>query len=372
MPSGPATGCHASMPIESISIRRFRNLKPAELSFSSQLNLFVGENAAGKTSLLEALFVLARTRSFRTTRLDKLIQYGEDNFELVVQKSRRDGRSLPVGVRRAGGRFECRIDGQPAKRLSELATLFPAHWLGGNLHALVEDGPAYRRQFLDWGLFHVKQDYMTLSRRFGKLLKQRNAALRSGASRRETEVWNRDLAEAGESIDRNRRDYLQQLQLGLSRICERFPTLTDSPVLGYRKGWSGDAGYLRALENGFEKDQQGGFTHSGPHRGELAVTIDGKPASECLSRGQQKVLITALHLAQATILHERTGQCSLFLLDDLGSELDARNRDRVLELLLGISAQVFVTAIEEPELPAGVSADIRRFHVEHGSVSEVI
>jgi len=360
------------MPIESISIRRFRNLKPAELSFSPQLNLFFGENAAGKTSLLEALFVLARARSFRTTRLDKLIQYGEDSFELVVRKSGRNGRILPVGIRRVHGRFECRIDGRPAKRLSELAILFPAHWLGGNLHALVEDGPAYRRQFLDWGLFHVKQDYMSLSRRFGKLLKQRNAALRSGASRREIEAWNRDLAEAGESIDRHRRGYLEHLQTALSRICAGFPAITHPPVLGYRKGWSGDAGYEGALANGFEKDHQGGFTHSGPHRGELAVGIDGKPASDCLSRGQQKLLITALHLAQATVLHEQTGHCSLFLLDDLGSELDARNQDRVLELLLGIRAQVFVTAIEEPILPARVSGEVRRFHVEHGSVSEVV
>jgi DNA replication and repair protein RecF len=126
------------------------------------------------------------------------------------------------------------------------------------------------------------------------------------------------------------------------------------------------------LGNDFEKDHQSGFTHSGPHRGELAVNIDGRPASDCLSRGQQKVFITALHLAQATVLHEQTGRCSLFLLDDLGSELDARNRDRVLELLLGIRAQVFVTAIEEPALPTQVSGDVRRFHVKHGSVSEVV
>lgn len=360
------------MPIESMSIRRFRNLQPVELHFSPQLNLFVGENAAGKTSLLESLFVLARGRSFRTTHLDKLIQDDEDSFELFVEVTGQDGRRSRVGMRRRRGRFECRIDARPVKRLSELAGLFPVHWLGGNLHALIEDGPAYRRQFLDWGLFHVKPDYMALWKRFGKILKQRNAALRSNASRREVQAWDPDLAEAGDALDRSRRGYLDHLGGVFAGIVSDFPTLPRPVAINYRKGWNPEATYREALAAAIDKDIDSGFTHAGPHRAELALRIGERPAVDQLSHGQQKVLVTALQLAQASLLHRETGKTSLFLMDDLGSELDAANRRGVLQVLSRIDAQVFVTAIEVPPLSDWGLEKVRWFHVKHGQVSEMV
>lgn len=360
------------MPIESMSIRRFRNLQPVELHFSPQLNLFVGENAAGKTSLLESLFVLARGRSFRTTHLDKLIQDDEDSFELFVEVVGEDGRRTRVGMRRRRGRFECRIDAHPVKRLSELAGLFPVHWLGGNLHALVEDGPAYRRQFLDWGLFHVKPDYMALWKRFGKLLKQRNAALRSSASRREVQAWDPDLAAAGDALDNARRTYLDHLEQVFARVASDFPTLPQPVAINYRKGWDPEATYREALAAGIDKDIDSGFTRAGPHRAELALRIGERPAADQLSHGQQKVLVTALQLAQASLLHQETGKTSLFLMDDLGSELDTVNRRSVLQVLSRIDAQVFVTAIEVPPLSDWGIERVRWFHVKHGLVSEVV
>ena len=360
------------MPIESLSISGFRNLQPAELEFSPRLNLFVGENAAGKTSLLEALFVLARGRSFRTPHLDKLIQHGQEEFQLVVQLATADGRHTPVGMRRSGGRLECRIAGRPVKRLSELAMLFPVQWLGGNLHTLFEDGPAQRRQFLDWGLFHVKPDYTALWKRFHKLLKQRNAALRSAASVREVRAWNRELAEAGEDLHRFRSVYLDSLLAVFSSVNLNFVTTAGGVTVSYRKGWRTDATYLETLEDSLTVDRDSGYTRAGPQRAELIFMIDGRAAGEQLSRGQQKVLITALQLAQATHLYQETGKISLFLLDDLGSELDMTNQRGVLQLLSTISAQAFVTAIAKPALPDDASDQIKWFHVKHGVLSEVV
>ncbi len=360
------------MPIESLSLNQFRNLQPVELEFSPQLNLFIGENAAGKTSLLEALFVLARGRSFRTPQLDRLIQHGHEEFQLVVQLATADGRRVPVGLRRSRGRLECRIGGQPVKRLSELALLFPVQWLGGNLHTLVEDGPTQRRQFLDWGLFHVKPDYVALWKRFHKLLKQRNAALRAAATFREVRAWNSELAEAGEQLHRYRTDYLDGLLAVFSSISPQFSTTTTGVVASYEKGWRAEATYLEALQDSLEKDRESGYTRAGPQRAELKFTIDGRPAGEELSRGQQKVFITALQLAQAMHLHQASGKTSLFLLDDLGSELDIANQRGVLQLLSNIGAQVFVTAIEPPPLPGVGESVVRRFHVKHGLLSEMI
>lgn len=358
--------------IASFSISRFRNLQQTELSCSPQLNLFVGENAAGKTSLLEALYVLARGRSFRARHLDELIQTGQEDFQLVARLNTPEGRQLPVGMRRSEKRLECRIDGRPIKRLSQLAALFPVQWLGGNLHTLVEDGPVYRRQFLDWGLFHVKPDYVSHWKRFQKLLKQRNAALRRCASGQEVQAWDPELAEAGEKLDGYRRDYLEDLLSALAAVNPRFTTL-DAPVsVAYRRGWAANSSYQAALKDSFSKDRERGFTQGGPQRAELIFSIDGKPASELLSRGQQKVFITALQLAQSTLLYRQTGKNSLFLFDDLGSELDRANQHIILGLLGTIKAQVFVTAIEEPLLSGDVNADIKRFHVKHGVVTEVV
>lgn len=360
------------MPIESLSISRFRNLQPAELHLSPRLNLFVGENAAGKTSLLEALFVLARGRSFRTPHLDKLIQHGHDHFQLVSRYVSVDGRPLTIGMRRSDGRLECRIAGQTVKRLSELAMLFPVQWLGGNLHALVEDGPTQRRQFLDWGLFHVKPDYLTLWKRFNKLLKQRNSALRSTADLREIRAWTPDLAETGEALHRIRSDYLDSLLAVFSSVNPRFSTLSTGVIVSYQKGWRADATYLEALEELLPGDRECGYTRAGPQRAELKFTINGRAAAEQLSRGQQKVFITTLQLAQAKHLFLETGKTSLFLLDDVGSELDQANQQAVLSLLSTINAQVFVTAIEEPVLPEHGIDQIKRFHVKHGLFTEVV
>jgi len=360
------------MPIVSLSVSRFRNLHSAELHFSPQINLFVGENAAGKTSLLEALFVLARGRSFRTRQLDELIQSEQSDFQLVVQLDNPVGRHLPVGIRHSGGRLECRIDGRPARRLSQLATLFPVQWLGGNLHTLIEDGPAYRRQFLDWGLFHVKPEYAVHWKRFHKLLKQRNAALRKGATSREVLAWNPDLAEAAESLDHYRQDYLKQLSHALAAINPKFPTLNAPVSVTYQRGWAADITYLDQLKENWEKDRERGFTRLGPQRAELSFSVDDKPAREQLSRGQQKVFITALQLAQSSLLYQQSGKSSLFLLDDIGAELDSANQRIILRLLAAMNAQVFVTTIEEPQIPTDIEALVRRFHVKHGVVTEVV
>jgi DNA replication and repair protein RecF len=213
---------------------------------------------------------------------------------------------------------------------------------------------------------------MTLWKRFHKLLKQRNAALRAAAGLRDVRAWNPELAETGEQLHRARSDYLDGLLAVLSSVNPQFSSTTGCVAASYQKGWRAEATYLDALEDSLAKDRECGYTRAGPQRAELKFTIDGRAADEQLSRGQQKVFITALQLAQAMHLYQDTGKTSLFLLDDLGSELDLANQRGVLELLSNISAQVFVTAIDQPPLPGFDLGQIRRFHVKHGLLSEVV
>jgi len=360
------------MPLKSLSIDGFRNIESVKLRFSPQLNLFVGENAAGKTSLLEALFVLARGRSFRTRNLDKTIQSGETGFQLVATMCQAGEREIPVGMSRSEKKLIARIDSQPIQRLSELAALFPVQWLGGNLHRLVEEGPAYRRQYLDWGLFHVKQAYLQVWKRFRKLLKQRNAALRKSASTQEIRAWDIELATSGEELHRMREYYIRELESAVSTISAGLLGTDAELKIVYRRGWTQDISYQQALESGLTRDREQGYTREGPQRAELVFLYRGQPLIEQFSRGQIKLFVTALKVAQAQLLKRDTSQTSLFLMDDIGAELDKENQLRVLQLLRSVGAQVFVTAINEIEDAGWNSDQSGRFHVKHGIVTEVV
>ena len=360
------------MPLTSLSIDGFRNIEPTRLHFSPRLNLFVGENAAGKTSLLEALYVLARARSFRTRDLDRTIQTGQAGFQLVATVCSAGVREIPVGMRRFEKKLVARVDSRPVKRLSELAALFPVQWLGGNLHRLIEEGPAYRRHYLDWGLFHVEQAYLVEWKRFQRLLKQRNAALRKNASAQEICAWDSELAASGEELHRMRAAYVLELEARVSTISADLLDTGSELEIGYRSGWSREKTFRESLQSGLSRDRELGYTRSGPQRAELVFQYQQRPLTERFSRGQLKLFVTALKVAQAQLLKHEAGQVSLFLMDDLGAELDEDNQLRVLGLLRSIGAQVFVTAIHTVEKAGWQSENIGRFHVKHGVITEMV
>ena len=360
------------MPLSSLSIEGFRNLETMILSFSPGLNLFSGQNAAGKTSLLEAIYVLGRARSFRSSSLDRAISHNHDSFQLVARLQPKATRQIPVGISRKSHQLMARIDGKPVRRLSELAALFPLQWVGGNLHGLFENGPPPRRQFMDWGLFHVKHDYIPVWKQFQKLLKQRNAALRTASTQREISIWDRDLAGCAEQLDSQRADYLASVKSYLVQIMDDFVEDSESLDVQYRRGWQLDKPYSSVLEENLQSDREQGFTRNGPQRADFIVKYRGKPATEAFSRGQQKVLIIGLKLAQAFLLKDRTEKSSLFLLDDLGAELDLVNQEKVMQRLAALDAQVFATAIEFPGAFVEGTTENRMFHVEHGKVTEVV
>ncbi len=360
------------MSLSSLSIEGFRNLEKTNLTFSSGLNLISGENAAGKTSLLEAIYILGRASSFRSSSLDRAISHGQDIFQLVARLQRDTDRFIPVGVSRTPGQLIARVDSAPVRRLSELAALFPLQWVGGNLHGLIENGPPVRRQFLDWGLFHVKPEYIPVWKQFQKLIKQRNAALRAASSPREIAVWDRDLANCGESLDTYRANYLKQINECLLVTMRDFIDSSESLEIQYRRGWSVEKDYRTVLEESLSTDREHGFTRSGPQRADFSLKYRSRSVGEALSRGQQKLLVIGLKLCQALLLKTQTGNQSLFLLDDLGAELDGENQAKVMNRLIELDSQVFATAIEFPEKGSWPSSAAKWFHVKHGSVTEVV
>lgn len=360
--------------VASLDISGFRNLRRLRLNCAAGLNLITGPNASGKTSVLEALYVLGRGRSFRARQPRDLIQTGATAFQVVALMTGSDGRRVPVGIERDARELTARVGGAPTRSLVELARQTPVLLLNPDSHRLLEDGPKQRRRFMDWGLFHADPGFLDAWRRYDAALRHRNAALRTHAADRAVDAWDGELAAAATLLDRLRGTFCE----ALGGVLEPLATTTLGKAgveVDYRRGWP-----LEPLERDFgswlragrDQDRQQGHTRLGPHRADFSVRIAAQPPAEALSRGQQKLLIIALVLAQAELYRRHTGDACILLIDDLPAELDADSRARVTRALAELDTQLFVTAIEPGLLDAAPWREARTFRLTHGEIGEVV
>jgi DNA replication and repair protein RecF len=361
----------ANIGLQSLDIENFRNIKRASLLFSPSINLITGFNAAGKTSLLEAIYCLGRVRSFRALNANQLVREGESSYRLVGRIGLSSGRSIPIGMERHRGNYRIHLEGQPVQRLSDLAGRFPVQIMTSDTANILNGGPGYRRQSLDWALFHVEQGYRLLWQRYSRVLRQRNAALRAHAPPAQIMTWDRELTEAADSLDRLRRNYIAELEPYIQNELENLlPGVLLS--LRYSSGWPRDVSLEAALKSNLDKDLAQGYTHCGPHRADMVLMVDSKPVQNSFSRGQQKALIVAFLMGQVKFQHALDAPRGALLLDDLGSELDEAHQSRILLCLKEIGTQAFVTAINSQTAKLAEWPGMKRFHVEHGVVREVL
>jgi DNA replication and repair protein RecF len=355
------------MTLERLEVRDLRCIRRADLDLDPRLTVFSGANASGKTSLLEAVHFLSCGRSFRTHRVEPLIR-AEAAEMLTVGSVRSGGRVVTLGARAMRSGIETRVGGVPAKGFSELARLLPVQAIDPDVHKLLEEGPSRRRRFLDWGVFHVEQGYVTMWRRYQRALKQRNAALRRQLNVAAVEVWERDLADAGETLAYQRSRYLEGLRPIAAGLAADMLDVQVS--LELQRGWSGEQTLAEALAHARVRDVTSGVTSVGPHRADLWVAVEGTPARDRVSRGQQKLLAAALVLAQLKY-RARTGHPeTVLLLDDPAAELDKRGLQRLLDVIADLPAQLVVSALD-PDAVKDLDPG-RVFHVEQGETRRVV
>jgi DNA replication and repair protein RecF len=354
--------------LQKIDIRDFRCLAECHVEPGPGVNLVVGENASGKTSLLEAIYFLGRARSFRQTPPNRLIRRGADLFTLGGLVASEEGRPQRIGIVRSPGQTRIRLDGRDDAPLLDLVNTLPVQVIDPNLHRLLEEGPKYRRRYLDWGVFHVEHEFFPAWRRYRRALRQRNGALRQGRPRPDVIVWDSELVHAAKEVDACRRSYID----GLARILPEMvgDVLGEGEVaLDYRPGWPQDEDYGSALLHSLESDRRAGFTHHGPHRADLRVQVASVTARDWVSRGQQKVLTAALLLAQAALLDRRRGIRPVLLIDDLAAELGTTYRAAMLKTIARLRGQCFLTFLDASLIPDDLG-DATMFHVEHGRILE--
>ena len=363
------------MSVEQLNIVNFRNLTNTSINFHPNLNLVLGENGSGKSSLLEAVFFLAHGKSFRTTKVENIVSHAQQ--QLIVNIKDHAINSLGVSRDFSSNALAIQVNGQKIKKLSDLAKNIAVQIVTPESFKLFFGGPKERRRFIDLGLFHVKHEFAKKWSHFSKVHKQRNACLRHKVSQQELDYWTSEFCHYSMLIANDRVDYVSQLQQELTKwLAILLPQLTDKIDIHYSQGWSAKKQLAEVLAENKEREKIQGYSAAGAHKFDVKFTLHKQPLDLVISRGQQKLFLLALTFAQAKLIEKVKQVKPILLIDDIGAELDINSRKALATALDSLSCQAIVTAINKidltPLIEQSVVADkenYKMFHVKHGEIS---
>jgi len=357
------------MTLLKLDVFSVRNIHSASIQPSPKLNLIIGANASGKSSLLEAIFILGRARSFRSNHIKQAISFEQTQLIVAAQHGQYNGSVSNIGIQTDGKQSEIRID-QENRQKADLAYALPVQLIHPKSYRLLDAGPQIRREFLDWGIFNHNQQFLPNWRKFSKALQQRNVLLKT-RQLKQLSAWDKELIEYGNLVNDFRKKYIQVLQPEFLQMANQFLE-TIQIELRFNGGWDESHTLEQIFKTDLEKDLRYGFTHSGPHRADFLTFHDKRLAKDFLSRGQQKLLMLALMLSQVNLLNNEAQNNCCILIDDLTAELDTVNRSKLIKYLAGIGCQVFMTSTELSDF-GDLSAleNYKVFHVEHGCIQQL-
>lgn len=353
-----------------LKVQNVRIVRSVSLEPSRSVNVIVGGNGSGKTSLLEAIYLLGLGRSFRTRHAHDVITHGEVELLAFGEIVNAEGHRETIGVQKSRGTSRVRLSGEDVRNASKLASLMPVLLITPESQQLLNQGARHRRRLIDWALFHVEPKYFELLNRYRQALRQRNALLKNGQRTGTLESWSQKVGQLGEMVHAYRVHYVDAVRPNIKRVAEDLLGC----VVGfeYQPGWQVTEPLVEALAKDSERDVFRGFTGHGPHRADLEFKINEVPVQDFLSRGEGKLLAIGILLSHVTYLMECSNKVPVVLVDDLASELDERSRARLLQVLQSANCQVFITTLEGSQVEPMLWDDKKVFHVEQGEVKELL
>jgi DNA replication and repair protein RecF len=354
------------MSLAELRLEDLRCLPRMQWTLHPRLNLITGNNGSGKTSVLEAIYLLGRGRSFRTRHTEQLIAHRAAELRVFGHIESRTGVShrIAVACTRQDG-LQARIDAREVTSLAELSELFPVQVIDPGIHRLVEEGPPQRRRWLDWAVFHVEPEFVRHWQGYSRALRQRNAALKSGA---DPSPWDGELVRLGELLTSSRQRLTEALQPYWRAALSDLDAVPAS--LGFFQGWTREQPLAAALMAHRVRDRERGSTSHGPHRFDVVLRLEGRPARDVVSRGQQKLLGAAMALTMARYVAAVAGQAPTLLLDDPAAELDRAHTEALLAAVARLQGQLVVTALRPEDTVLGTADQV--FHVEHNEGKKAI
>ncbi|MDD5393545.1 MAG: DNA replication and repair protein RecF [Thiothrix sp.] len=363
--------------LSKVMVSGCRAVAQTELELARHANILYGDNASGKSSLLEGLAVLSRGRSFRTPRIAEVIRRGET--ELTVSARVESGvladNNYPVGISKTTHATRIRINHADVQQQAELSSHVPLTLIHPGSVELVTGSPTLRRAFLDWIAFYRFADFNLTWRNYQQVLKQRNVCLRDPKQRYALGHWTQQLVALQPPLYRYRVLALEALMLAL-QTTQPVLEVIGLPQLHLTTGFPAgvDTQDETALHRFFhekaEAELKQGFSLYGVHRADLHILLDGIPAVRVASRGQLKLLAVGLLLAQSHAISEADTKRGIIAIDDLASELDERNQQALYNALHTTRQQLIITGTRHEPLKHGVG-EARVFHVERGRATMV-
>ena len=351
-----------------LRITNVRNLQQVTLNPSSGMNLIVGDNGSGKSSVLEAITLLSRGKSFRTAKVAEIIHFSQTALTVTTQLQDQQNNLQKLGIELAHKKRELRLNGEKVSKISDLAYQFPTQFFDPGCYNLLDAEPKRRRQFLDWGTFHHDRGFLDAWRRYKKALLHRNSLLKSGHLQG-IDAWDQKLAQYGGIITQIRIEYLQALHPLFEKIADQFQ-ISSNFELRLLSGWNTDNALIEVLQQARPTDLRYGYTQFGPHKSDFLVMADSRAAKVFMSRGQRKILVLALMLAQIDLMTEKNAIPACVLVDDITAELDRSNQDKFMHLLGNNNHQLFVTTTDKDFVKRYQQHQFKVFEINAGVITQ--
>lgn len=352
----------------------FRNLEQTDLSFGDRFNIFFGDNAQGKTNLLESIYLLGTMKSFRLARNGELIRWGAPHG-LIRGWVEKDGVTQEISLLLEKEGKKARVDRKSVVKLSDFFGSLNVVVFSPEEMAMVKGPPDTRRRYLDRAIFSGDADYLRLHHEYHRILKNRNSLLKSGDTG-SLDIWSEKLAEAGSRLIARRVSFLEELEPLVQESYGAIAGEREKASVRYHPGQhigdpdiqEGRLRLLEALARSSTEERRRGTTLVGPHRDDMEFLLDDRPLRRHASQGQQRSFVLALKMAEIRYLENRFDAPPILLLDDMTSELDRERNRNLLEFLETRRMQVFITTTALQNVRLQGMEQHRTFRIEAGRV----